>query len=212
MVILLSITADFTTKPLMILFGRVKLFEKHSSIFRIFFGISAISLILAFYSPVRKLYKAYYYWDEGYRIYQMEAFHDCLESFEEAYPVLQHNGEFLIMYGKALTMAENNIAAIEILNQAGNYQQNTILFNALGDSYKNIEQYDSADKAYLKAHNMIPSRFYSKYLLANLYLECGEVPKAHTIAMELLIKKVKVPSKAIEEIRAEMKEIIESTR
>jgi len=212
LVILLSISASFIPKPVILVRRRFNIFEKRSKLIRVIFGVSAILLILAFYSPVRKLFKAYYYWDEGYKIYQMGAYHDCLESFEQAYPVLKYNGEFLIMYGKALTMAEDYITAIEILNRAGNYQQNTILFNALGDSYKHLKQFENAEKAYLKAYYMIPSRFYSKYLLAKLYLECGEGTKALSTAKELINKEVKVPSKAIEEIRTEMREIIESFR
>lgn len=138
----------------------------------------------------------------------MGAYENSISSFEKAYPWLRNNGEFLIMYGKALTMAEDYIGAIEILNRAKNYQQNTILFNALGDIYKHQKQYQNAENAYLEAHYMIPSRFYSKYLLAKLYIECGDNSKALTIAWELINKEVKVHSRAVEEIRMEMKKIL----
>ena len=55
---------------------------------------------------------------------------------------------------------------------------------------------------------MNPSRFYPKYLLAKLYNETG-LEKAVFTANELLQKHVKIESTAIEEIREEMKNIIE---
>lgn len=55
---------------------------------------------------------------------------------------------------------------------------------------------------------MNPSRFYPKYLLAKLYNETG-LEKAVFTANELLQKQVKIKSTAIEDIKEEMKNIIE---
>jgi O-antigen polymerase len=62
------------------------------------------------------------------------------------------------MYGKALSMAGDYNKAIEILKRAEGYQKNTILYTALGDSYKQVERYEDAGKAYLKASQMIPEQ------------------------------------------------------
>jgi tetratricopeptide (TPR) repeat protein len=159
-------------------------------------------------NPVRGLFKAYYSWDEGHKIYQMGMYVESLESFEEAYPHLKNNGEFLIMYGKALSMAEKYGKAIQVLQEASNYQKNTILYNALGDSYKATGEFKKAESAYLKAYHMLPGRFYSKYLLAILYRDTGQKEKALSTARELMEKEVKIPSMAIEEIRAEMQKTI----
>lgn len=56
---------------------------------------------------------------------------------------------------------------------------------------------------------MNPSRFYPKYLLAKLYDETGQREKAVTTANELLDKEIKIESTAIEEIKVEMRKIIE---
>jgi tetratricopeptide (TPR) repeat protein len=161
------------------------------------------------YFPYKRLYQAYFLWDEGYKIYQMNAYDECLESFEESYDVLKNNGEFLIMYGKALSMAEKNEETVEVLQQAKNYHKNTILYTAMGDSYKDLGQIEKAESAYSKAFIMIPSRFYPKYLLAKLYEETDQYEKARIIANEILSKKEKIPSTAIEEIKEEMAEILE---
>jgi hypothetical protein len=53
-----------------------------------------------------------------------------------------------------------------------------------------------------------PSRFYPKYLLAKLYDETGQKEKAIQVANELLAKDIKIESTAIEEIKEEMKKLI----
>ncbi|MEX2410598.1 MAG: ligase, partial [Candidatus Paceibacterota bacterium] len=62
---------------------------------------------------------------------------------------------------------------------------------------------------YLKAHFMVPNRFYPKYLLAKMYQHSGQIEKAKSTARELLSKPVKIESTAIKEIREEMKLIID---
>ena len=61
---------------------------------------------------------------------------------------------------------------------------------------------------YRLAANVVPNKFYPLYLLVKLYDETGQTEKARAMARELLNKEVKVPSKAIEEIKAEMERLI----
>mgnify|MGYP006300098331 FL=1 len=105
-------------------------------------------------------------------------------------------------------MAGKHNEAITILHNTKNYLNNTILYTALGDSYKGVGNYLKAEAAYLKAQHMLPGRFYPGYLLAKLYHETGETKKAKNMANEILKKEVKIPSTAIEEIKMEMKKIL----
>jgi O-antigen polymerase len=178
-------------------------------IIRILLTCMIIALAAFMYLPAKNLYKAYFSWDEGNQIYRMEAYQESLESFEESFDALKNNGEYLIMYGKALSMAGDYNKAIEILKRAEGYQKNTILYTALGDSYKQVGRYEDAGKAYLKASQMIPSRFYPKYLLVKLYDETGQHEKAIATAREIMNKKEKIPSTAIEEIKGEIKVLLE---
>ena len=61
----------------------------------------------------------------------------------------------------------------------------------------------------MKASHMIPSRFYPKYLLVKLYDETGQHEKAIATAREIMNKKEKIPSTAIEEIKGEIKVLLE---
>lgn len=176
-----------------------------------FVKIIAILFIVIMYFPVRhltKLYSANKEWRNAYILYQVAAYDACLDDYRKAYPLLRNDGDFLVNYGKALSMAGKHEKAIEILDEAQDYLSNTIVYTALGDSYKALAQYKLAEQAYRHAWYMIPSRFYPKYLLAKLYDETGQQAEAVAIAKELLNKEVKIESTAIEEIKEKMREII----
>jgi O-antigen polymerase len=152
---------------------------------------------------------AYTNWKNAFDLYNIGIYDECLSDYKKAYPLLKTNGDFMTNYGKALSMAGKHVEAVEVLQLASKYYPNAVVYNALGDSYKKLEQTNQAEQAYLHAWHMNPSRFYSKYLLAKLYNETGQKEKAIEVAKELLKKDIKVGSTAIEEIKEEMKKIIE---
>ena len=98
--------------------------------------------------------------------------------------------------------------AIIKLTEAGSYFKDEFWYIILGDCYKATGEFSKAEDHYQLAANMIPHEFYPLYLLAKLYHETGQNKKAIVIAQEVMDKVVKVPSKAIDEIRDEMQEII----
>ncbi len=156
---------------------------------------------------VKNYYQALGAWNDASDIYGAEAYEECLDDFQSAYPHLKWNGEFLIQYGKALSMAKRDEEAIRILESAKPLLNNTILYTALGDSYARIGMFNEAETAYWKAYYMVPNRFYPLYLLAKLYEKAGEYDKALTVVALIEEKPVKVKSRAIEEIKNEMQEL-----
>lgn len=170
----------------------------------------AVTVILAS-QQLYLIYKAYTQWNQAYTTYSLGAYEDAVEEYEKIYPTLKDNGSYLINYGKALSMAGKHEKAIEILQQSKPFLTNTILYTALGDSYKATGQTAKAEDAYLHAWHMVPSRFYPKYLLAKLYDETGQDEKAVTTAKELLSKEVKIESTAVKEIQEDMRKIIEKS-
>ena len=156
----------------------------------------------------KKLNENFLVWGSALQSYQFGDYKEALLGYERAYPILNNNGEFLMNYGKTLAMNGEYYNAILILGEAKQYLNNTVIAIALGDSYKKTHQYEKAESAYIQASNMIPGRFYALYLLANLYDESGQQYKAFVLARKILDKRIKVPSKAIEDIRNEMKKIL----
>ncbi len=177
----------------------------------IFLSLTLLSILVLSYPAVKTInthYLANHYWKDASDIYRIQAYQECLEDFELAYPQLKHNGDFLIQYGKALNMAGKHKKAIEMLEQAKQNLNNSILYTTLGDSQKNLGIMHEAEQTYLQASQMLPSRFFPLYLLAKFYDESGQKEKALKMANQLMNKEVKVPSKAIEEIKEEMQKII----
>ncbi len=172
--------------------------------------LAGMALIAAIYPWTKSMEQDFRDWKTALDTYNFGLYEDSLEEFEKAWPTLKSEGDFLMNYGKALTMAEQPQKAIEVLKEAKNQLNTTIIETALGDAYKVLKQYNGAEIAYQHAANMIPIRFYPQYLLANLYMESGQEGKAEAKAREILAKEVKVPSTAIKEIRAEMRDLIKN--
>ncbi len=173
-------------------------------------ALSCFTALFVFYGIpyLRTTTEALKDWKYAYSLYNMGAYEQSLNAYKKAMPVLHKNGGFLTNYGKALSIAKEYGKAIETLKQAAKYYSNTVVYTALGDSYKATGQFKNAEEAYTHAWYMNPGRFYPKYLLAKLYDETGQVEKAEQVANELLEKKIKVESTAVEEIKAEMQQIL----
>lgn len=164
----------------------------------------ALIMTIFSFKYINKLNTGFKNWQLALSSYQYGDYEGAIQEYESAYPKLKNNGEFLMNYGKALSIYRQDKKAIQILERAKSYLNTTIIETALGDAYKNIKQYNDAEKAYSHAASMIPSRFYPPYLLAKLYDESGQKEKALVMAKTILEKEVKIPSTAIKEIQQEM--------
>lgn len=147
-------------------------------------------------------------WKQGLDLYNSGNIEQSLLAYEEVYPVFNREGDFLTNYGKALSMAGEHQQAIEILHEAKQHVNNTIIQTALGDSYLALGTFGEAEEAYQTAVYMLPDRFYPKYLLATFYEETGKIEQAVSIARELVDKEPKIPSTAVNEIKAEMERLL----
>ena len=153
-------------------------------------------------------YKAFADWKYANYFLTSNSLGIAIETYEELYPVLKTEDLFLQQYGKALSLNGNYNKSVEILSQATVYGSDIYLYTTLGDNYKALGEKEKAGKAYQKAIDMAPHKFYAPYLLAKLHMETGDTISAAKIAMELLEKPVKVHSTAIDEIRHEMQNIL----
>lgn len=174
------------------------------------FVVTGAAMLFAFYLiQTPRLKQAYWLWDEANMLYGINAFTEANTSFAEAHPVLKHNGLFLQQYAKSLAMENRHEEAVTLLNQAGIYYKDEYSFIALGDAYKALGETQKAEEQYKLAASMVPHKFYPLYLLSKLYNDTGQHKKAVAIARQILSKEIKVPSQAIEEIREEMRTIID---
>ncbi|WP_186756039.1 O-antigen ligase family protein [Echinicola salinicaeni] len=172
--------------------------------------VSGASMILAvaIIWHASRVYQATQNWKDALNFYERGAYSISLEHYEKAFPIFAREGEFLCNYGKALSVSGKHVKAVVILEEASNYLSNTIIQTALGDSYKALEDFDKAEQAYQLGADMLPDRFYPKYLLANLYHTMGEEKKMKSLAHYLVEKDPKVPSQAVREIKEEMRRLL----
>ena len=200
-VILLAIVASYSSS--------IKSYKPAYPKITLIISLLLVSTLGVFsYSRVMNYYDALCAWNDASDIYNIEAYEESIDDFEIAYPILRHNGDFLVQYGKALTMANKHPEAIIILERAKNYLNNIILYTALGDAYNQTNDYQKAEECYQTAYYMAPSRFYPLYLLAKMYKKSEQESKAINTAQDILSKEIKVPSSAIDEIREYAQEIV----
>ncbi|MFB9076200.1 O-antigen ligase family protein [Flavobacterium procerum] len=176
--------------------------------FKVFIAAISIVFITGQIMHTIQLQGAFKNWNDAQKRYNANDYATAVKIYGQAYPFLYNEGDFLMNYGKALSLSEQNKQAIDIFKQAKRQLNTTIIQTGLGDAYKNEKQYDEAVLAYQNAYYMIPSRFYPLYLTAKLYEQTGEHEKAVDAAEKILQKEVKIYSTAIGEMRDEMKEII----
>ena len=134
-----------------------------------------------------------------------------IETYRKAEPILKNNGMFHFYYGSALSMKQEREAAVNELELSVSKSSNPNGFTLLGNNYKELGQFDKAKENYLVAINMIPSKLYSKYLLAKLFIETGNSEEAEKWAKEILATKEKAPTTAAKEIKQEMEAFLKNT-
>ena len=157
-----------------------------------------------------KLKQAHNGWQEAVNSYKLGLYGESVERYKKLYPYLKLNGEYLMNYGKALSMLENDEEEDSVLGNSRDYYSSTIIETASGDSYKRLKCYDKAAADYRHAGAMIPSRLYPKYLLAKLYQESGDDAAAVHEAKKILSMDEKIHSRATEEMKLAMRNIIVS--
>jgi O-antigen ligase len=163
------------------------------------------------YGFVKNLNNAFKIWKSALTEHQYGDYDSAERYFQKAYQTLNRDGDFLMNYGKAMTMNGNYLDAVQILEDTKVHLNTTIVETALGDAYKGLRRFDKAEIAYKNAYNMIPIRFYPLYLQAKLYEESGQKEKAVSIAKVILNKDIKVYSTAIKEIKVEMENILKTS-
>ena len=150
-----------------------------------------------------------YYFNKGYAKVLKQDFDSGIFNYKKAYTYLGNNGKFLFYYGSLYYLNKEYSKSIFFLQKAVDLRSDPNAFITLGNSFKALKRYNKAESAYQIAANIIPSRLYPKYLLANLYVKMQQLNKATDMAKTILNSKEKVITTAGSEIKTEMKLLIE---
>ena len=147
---------------------------------------------------------------ERYRIlYQSGAYTQAVESYAEHYGEMKHHARFLFEYGHALHKLHRNEESNEVLQQALKVSSDPMILNIIGKNHQEMKRYEEAEQWLLRSTHRLPGRIYPYYLLAKLYAEvpCFPPEKLEWARRMVLEKEPKVHSRAIEEMREEVKEL-----
>lgn len=181
---------------------------KHTFIVRYSFVTILLVLGGCFGFALPKNNTAYKTWENAHFLYVTSNYKESITEFKKVNTLFKFNNEFLQEYGKCLAMNKDFAKAKIILNEAGKFGGDYMLYVNLGDVNKELKLYQQAEFAYKVSANMVPHKLYPHYLLAKLYLQSGDSAKAKTKAEEVLAMNAKINNMVEYEIKQEMKHIL----
>ncbi len=172
--------------------------------------IAGIVLISAYCVYIIYPSKAgYESWNKSKILYQSGVYDEALKKYKEIYPFLRDQIPFLFEYAQSLSKSGQYETSNEVLKDGMQISCDPMLYNIMGKNYQSLKQYPEAEKCFLKAAYIVPNRMYPYYLLTKMYLESGQQKKAEDMASIVLTKEPKVHSTAVEEMRREIKKMID---
>jgi tetratricopeptide (TPR) repeat protein len=154
---------------------------------------------------IYKTYEAYRAWPKIQLLGQLKMYKEATAEYEKQYPYLCDNINFLYEYEQCLSKTSKYEESNQIIETAMQISCNPALLNDMGRNYQALKQYDLAEKYLFKSSDMAPNLLYPFYWLAKLYYETGHLYKAREMVNLVLTKKVKINSKAVEELREDVK-------
>jgi len=149
-----------------------------------------------------------YHFQKGHKKVINNDIESGLKDYKIASFFLGNNGMFQFHYGSAFNLDKNYTESITHLKKATKLSSNPNTFIILGNSLKELKRYKEAEKAYKTASGITPSKLYPKYLLANLYVEMDFKADALKMAQEIFGMNEKTKTTAGNEIKQEMKQLI----
>jgi len=125
-----------------------------------------------------------------------------LPEYPKLKAILKSNPYFLYNYGAELNVAGKYSESIQVLKECKSKFNDYDLQMLLADNYYNIGEIDMSIQTYIYASNMIPCRFLPLYHLFDIYRETKQDRKAEKLALNIVNKKVKIPSNTIRQIKS----------
>ncbi|MNY34263.1 hypothetical protein D3C86_1685910 [compost metagenome] len=89
------------------------------------------------------------------------------------------------------------------LNESSHLLTFPSFYLSLAEAYAAIGDRKKTEEHFKIAADMVPNRFYPKYLWLKFYDHTHQWEKAERLSKNILAMKIKVPSKAVDEIRAQ---------
>jgi O-antigen ligase len=136
-------------------------------------------------------------------LYQLELYDDAIKEFLPLLPSMTDDKVFLFELGHSYNKAGLYEESNRIMELGTKISGDPMLYNIMGNNYKELGEYIKGEKSYYEAFGMLPNRIYPLYLLMILYEDTGEHGKALEMAKKIVGFDPKITSEATEEMKKE---------
>lgn len=175
-------------------------------------GIVIIALTgIIIFSIQKGQYEVYKQWGRMQMLYNNRAYESVTEDYAALHDRLKHKPEFLFEEAQCLNKTGQYAAAVQVLERAKQLSGDPMIRYMIAKNRQAAKEFQEAEKELLHAIEILPERLYPYYLLAKLYAEPDfyRPDKLQAAAYAVLTKEPKVESRAIMEMREEIKKILE---
>lgn len=153
--------------------------------------------------------EAYRKWKNNAVYYTWEDYQSVVKEYGKLYPVLKNDFKFLFEYGHSLHKVGRYEESNIMLKRGIRHSADPMFWNIAGNNYLALKQYDQGMTAYLRAYYTCPNRVYPLYLLTKLEAERGDTTMMNYYGRILLGKRSKVPSLAVDEMKFEIRKMLD---
>ena len=153
--------------------------------------------------------EAYRKWKNNAVYYTWEDYQSVVKEYGKLYPVLKNDFKFLFEYGHSLHKVGRYEESNIVLKRGARHSADPMFWNIAGNNYLALKQYDQGAAAYLRAYYTCPNRVYPLYLLTKLEAERGDTTMMNYYGRILLGKRPKVPSLAVDEMKFEIRKMLD---
>lgn len=149
-------------------------------------------------------------WNNCKFLYTTKAYSNALEGYKKLYPLMREYPVFLYEYAYCLHKRGKYKESIYLLKEALLIKSDPMINNIIGKNYQLLNQYEEAEKWFIRSTHILPNRIYPYYLLTKLYADPSfyNERKLKQMADIVLHKKEKVKSPAVEKMRNEVKDLL----
>ena len=173
-------------------------------------GICLLIVCSYCYATINRFENQYKEWKTVRMLYNMNSYEAAARGYADLYPDLYEYSEFLFEYGRSMNQIGSYTASNDLMRQAAVMKGDPMIYNIMGNNYKELGDAAAAERYYQKAHSIMPNRIYPLYLLASLYFDTGQAGKAAETAQRVLDFKEKVTSPATQEIKSKIRQKLEN--
>ena len=153
--------------------------------------------------------EAYAEWRDVRLWLQAERYDYLVEDGGRLWETLRSDFRFLFDYAYALHRSGAYERSNEVLRCGMRLSSDPMFYDIAGKNYEALGDAAAAERCYLQAHRMIPSRLYPLYLLARLYASTGRAGEARALARQALGRRPRIESVQTREMGDELRRMLD---